>query len=349
MNNQLKLFIGKDHGFATEKNMIVRLNNTSAQRLKTEILKYNNIENVSAASHIPATGVTRGNGFKKDLAEKEWTNLNLFSVDEDYLKNIEVKLVAGKFFVPDNNASNKNLIVINSQALKVLNYQTAMDAIGQEIIYQSDSTGKTIIGVVEDYNHSMLLNHIAPMALMFNPDEFSLVHVKYSGAYDEASKTVEKAWSIVNPGLKIDYKDLGSEMRVFYDTVFGDAADILGFIAFLAIMISCLGLLGMATYTTESRIKEISIRKILGSSDRALVFLLSKGFLSILLIAIMIAVPAGYFLNNMWLELIAYHVTVDITTILLGILFLIFFGGITVGSQTWRAIFINPVENLKND
>ena len=98
MNNQLELFIGKDHGFATEKNMIVRLNNTSAQRLKTELLKYNNIENVSAASHIPATGITRGNGFKKDLAEKEWTNLNLFSVDEDYLRNIEVKLVAGKFF-----------------------------------------------------------------------------------------------------------------------------------------------------------------------------------------------------------------------------------------------------------
>ena len=187
------------------------------------------------------------------------------------------------------------------------------------------------------------------MALMFNPDEFSLLHVKYSGTYDEAGSTVEKAWSIVNPGLKIDYKDLGSEMRLFYDTVFGDAADILGFIAFLAIMISCLGLLGMATYTTESRIKEISIRKILGSSDRALVFLLSKGFLSILLIAIMIAVPAGYFLNNMWLELIAYHVDVDIATILLGILFLIFFGGITIGSQTWRAIFINPVENLKNE
>ena len=115
----------------------------------------------------------------------------------------------------------------------------------------------------------------------------------------------------MNPGLKIDYKDLGSEMRVFYDTIFGDAADILGFIAFLAIMISCLGLLGMATYTTETRIKEISIRKILGSSECACLFT-SKGFLSIILIAIMIAVPAGYFLNNMWLESIAYHVNVEL-------------------------------------
>ena len=105
----------------------------------------------------------------------------------------------------------------------------------------------------------------------------------------------------------------------------------------------------MATYTTESRIKEISIRKILGSSDGALVYLLSKGFLSVLLIAILIAVPAAYFLNNMWLELIAYHVNVDVPTILLGILFLIFFALITIGSQTWRAIFVNPVENLKSE
>ena len=110
-------------------------------------------------------------------------------------------------------------------------------------------------------------------------------------------------------------------MRLFYDTVFGDAADILGFIAFLAIMISCLGLLGMATYTTESRIIKFQSGKFWKQRSCTGFFTL-EAFLSILLIAIIIAVPAGYFLNNMWLELIAYHVDVDIVTILLGILFL---------------------------
>ena len=119
--------------------------------------------------------------------------MNFFSVDEDYLSNIEVKLIAGKFFTSDNNSSNKNFIVINEQALKAFSYETAMDAIGQEIIYQSDSTRKIIIGVVKDYNHSMLLHQIEPMALMFNPDEFSVVHVKYSGTYEETGTTVEKA------------------------------------------------------------------------------------------------------------------------------------------------------------
>jgi len=88
---------------------------------------------------------------------------------------------------------------------------------------------------------------------------------------------------------------------------------------------------------------------VLGCSDGALVYLLSKGFVAILLIAIVIAVPAAYFINNLWLELLAYHVSVDILTIGLGIISLLVFSGLTIGSQTWRAVFVSPVENLKGE
>jgi putative ABC transport system permease protein len=120
-------------------------------------------------------------------------------------------------------------------------------------------------------------------------------------------------------------------------------------IATLAIIISCLGLLGMAAYATETRLKEISIRKVLGSSDGALIYLLSKGFVMILLIAVVIAVPAAYFLNSLWLELMPYHVSVDAPTILLGVSLLALFGVITIGSQTGRAALIKPVDNLKSE
>src|SRR5690606_10738669 len=135
--------------------------------------------------------------------------------------------------------------------------------------------------------------------------------------------------------------------RQFYEIVFGDLAKILGVIASLAIMISCLGLLGMATYTTETRMKEISIRKILGSSGIQLVLLLSKGFVAILGIAIAIGVPASYLINNLWLELIAYHTTLNFTMIIAGVSILILFGILTIGSQTIRATYVNPVDNLK--
>ena len=145
----------------------------------------------------------------------------------------------------------------------------------------------------------------------------------------------------------MDYKDFYAEVHKLFDILFGDLVSILSVISFLAILISCLGLLGMATYATETRIKEISIRKVLGSSNGSLIYLLSQGFVSILLIAI--AVPAAYFINNLWLEQLAYHVSVDITTIVVGVITLIIFGVLTIGSQTLRAAFINPVDNLRSE
>jgi putative ABC transport system permease protein len=139
------------------------------------------------------------------------------------------------------------------------------------------------------------------------------------------------------------------EIKFMYNTVFGDLVNILGVVAGLAIMISCLGLLGMATYTIETRMKEISIRKVLGSTDRALVLLLSKGFLKLLLIAVLIGVPLAWFINNLWLELMAYHTSMNGSVIASGVLILFVLGVITIGSQTLRAAFTNPVDNLKSE
>ena len=347
--NQLQLFLRADHGFSMDKKLVVSLSNTSPVILKTELLKYSNIENVTAASHIPAAGSSYGEAYKKSLDDKDWSNLNYFSGDADYIKNLGVELVAGKFFQEENDASNKNFIVLNETALDKFQLGTPIEAIGQELILQKDSSRKQIIGVVKNYNHQLLVQKMEPMAIIYNPEEYRLLQVSYSGSYEAAGKSVEAAWTKINPGLKVDYKDFSAEVHKIYDIFFGDLVSILSVISFLAILISCLGLLGMATYTTETRIKEISIRKVLGSSNISLVYLLSKGFVSILLIAIVIAVPAAYFINNLWLEQLAYHVSVDAFTILFGVLALIIFGVLTIGSQTWRATYIKPVDNLKGE
>lgn len=347
--NQLQLFLKADHGFSMDKKAIVYLSNTSAQAMKTELLKYSNIENVTAASHIPAAGSSYGEGFKKSLDEKDWININYYAVDEDYLKNIDVKMVAGRFYTAEAGESNKGFIVISEKAVETFHFQSPIDAVGQEIIQQNDSARLQIIGVVKNYNHQLLMEKMDPLALMYKPDDFQILQVQYSNSFQEAGASIEAAWSKVNPTLKVDYRDFNEEIHKIYDIFFGDIVNILGVISFLAIIISSLGLLGMATYTTETRIKEISIRKVLGGSNRSLVYLLSKGFFSVLLIAIFIATPAAYFINNLWLELLAYHVSVNAGVIALGVLILVLFGVITIGSQAWRAVFVNPVDNLKND
>ncbi len=347
--NQLQLFLRADHGFNMDHKLVVALSNTSPDLLKTELLKHSNIENASAVSHVLAAGTSYGEGYKRSLEDKDWVSVYYYSTDEDYLKNLKIPLVAGRFYQESDGESKKNLIVLNEKAVEAFHFSSPLEAIGQEVIYKKDSTRKQIIGVVKNYNHQMLVEKLEPMALIVNPKEYNLLQVQYTGSFEDAGKSVEAAWAKVNPTLKVDYKDFSAEVHKIYDIFFGDLVSILGLISFLAILISCLGLLGMATYTTETRIKEISIRKVLGSSNGSLVYLLSKGFVSILLIAIVLAVPAAYFLNNLWLQQLAYHVSVDAATILLGIIALLVFSIVTIGSQTWRAVYVNPVDNLKGE
>lgn len=347
--NQLQLFLRADHGFAMNNRMIVSLNNTNYTALKTELAKSSRIENITVVSHIPAAGYSFGGDYKRNLDEKDWSDLNYYSVDEDYLSNMELSLMTGRFFSAEHGASNKNFIVINEAAVDKFLFESAEAALGQELHHREDSSRSVIIGVVKNYNHEMLMEKLTPMALIYNPAEYRLMQVKYNGTFEQAGAEVEAAWTRVNPGLKVDYKDFNAEVHKIYDIFFGDLVSVLTVISVLAIFISCLGLLGMATYTTETRIKEISIRKVLGSTDGALIYLLSKGFVVVLLIAIVLAVPAAYFINNLWLEQMAYHVTVDLPTIGLGVLALVIFGTITIGSQTWRAAYVKPVDNLKSE
>ena len=349
LHNQLSLFIQADHGFDMSQKLSIRLNNTSYSLLQQELSKYPNIVNSSASSHVPAAGMTLGEGFKRSIADPEFTNLDYFNVDAYYLTNMRVPLVAGRDFDPAAGESNRNFVIINEQAVQKLSLKTPHDAIGETIYSSDDSARYQIIGVVKDYNHHILLEKISPLALKFNPDGFSILQVKYSGSADNAARSVNEAWAKVNPNQKIDFKDFEDEVRGFYKTVFSDFVSIVGVISFMAIVISCLGLLGMATYTIETRMKEISIRKVLGSTNGSLIYLLSKGFLVLLAIAVVVAVPVSYFVNTMWLEYIAYRTEFSFGVVGVGISILLFLGIATIGSQTLKAAFANPVNSLKNE
>ncbi|NJM24434.1 MAG: FtsX-like permease family protein [Bacteroidia bacterium] len=305
--NQLQLFMRADHGFAMDNKINVRLNRTSYHALKAELVKYPNVQNASGASHIPAAGMTFGEGYKRTLADEDAVSLDYFLVDEDYLSNMDIPLVAGRFFDLSAGDANKHYIVLNESAVSAFHFDSPHDAVGEFVYQETDSAKCEVIGVVKDYNHQVLVSKLEPMALRYDPERFAIVQVKYTGAYAAAVESIEKSWAKVNPDFKLDFKEFEAEVKMFYDTVFSDFVSIIGVIAFMAIAIACLGLLGMATYTIETRMKEISIRKVLGSSERGLVMLLSKGFIMLLTIAVCLAIPIAWFLNNLWLQLIAYH------------------------------------------
>ena len=347
--NQLSLFLKADHGFDMSSNIVVRLGETKPDALKAKLLQHSHIVSASASSHVPAAGRTHSTGLKRSLEEKDWTEVSHYAVDEDYLENLTIPLIAGRYFIAGAGDSNRDFIVINEASVKYLHFSSPADALGEVVILQDDSTKKEIIGVIKDYNHQVLFAEIGPLAHLYNPEELNILQVKYNGNQEDAIATLEAAWKEVNPSLRVDYKIFEDEIKGFYNLVFGDVVNIVGVISVLAIIISCLGLLGMVTYTTEIRMKEISIRKILGAGHGALVYLLSKGFLRILLLSVLIAVPVAYYLNNLWLEHIAYRTTFDMVVIAIGVGILVLFAAITIGSQTLRAATVNPVDNLKNE
>ncbi len=347
--NQLDLFLHSSDGFKATNKVMIQKGETSPELLKTELLKNSNLTSVTMASHIPSAGINYGENVKRSIEDEQWQDLSYFAVDEDYLSNMGLELVAGKFYEAEAGMSNQNMVVINEAALPLLQFNTADEAIGQSIIFQRDSIEKQVIGIVKNYNHEMMAQTLRPLALIYSPEEYRLLQIAYNGTFDEAKKTVEQAWATVNPGLKVEVLDFQKEMSVMYEILFGSLVKIVGFVATVAIVISCLGLLGMATYTIQTRRKEIAVRKVLGSSNSALVLILSKGYLSILLIAILISVPTAYFLNTMWLQQFVTHTSVDVLTVSIGIFILGLFGLFTIGSQTLQALFVNPVDNLKED
>jgi len=347
--NQMNLFTHQDHGFNIKQNILIPFNKTNPDRLKTALQKYNNITAVAAASHVPAAGTSHGGGINRPKEGVEPIDCGIFEVDENYAENMNLEIIAGTFFTPEQGASKRNMVVINEAAATKMDYQRPQDAVGEPMLYMNDSTTKTIIGVVRNYNHRDLTRAITPMILLYDTAAFKVLQVSYSGTYAEATKTIEKAWNEVNPGLQVDYIAVEAEINKYYELVFGALVTIVATVSFLAIFISCLGLLGMATYATETRIKEISIRKVLGSTPAAIVMLLSRGFANLLVLAIAIGLPLAWLFNNFWLEQIAYRTTIGIGTIAITIVLVLVFGIFTIGSQTLRAAGVNPAEHLKND
>lgn len=347
--NQLQLFLRADHGFSMDQKAVVQLNGVKPEVLKTALSNYPEIENVAAASHLPAAGTTYGADFKRDLSEQDWTMLPYYAVDEDYLVNMKLRLVAGRFFGADLGTSNRQFIVINERAVEAFRFATNADALGQELILHDDSSRYKVLGVVRDYNHQLLMEKMDPLALRYVPGELHLLQVSYRGSFESAVAAIGKAWQHVNPNDKPDIREFSGEVHKMYDVLFGDLVSVLTVVSLLAIGISCMGLLGMATYITETRIREVSIRKVLGSSNWSIVVLLSRGFITILCLAIVLAIPLAWLLNNWWLEKLAYHVSVDFLTVLWGVLMLLTAGVLTIGSQTMRAVVIKPTEHLKSE
>lgn len=341
--DQMNFMIDSDYGFDADNIVVVRLNNTDPSLLKNELLTYAEIQSVSAAGFVPASGTSSSTTVLVDQVEKE---LQYFEVDEDYVDNMGLTIVAGTSFTKD---IKERKLVINEEASQSFGYTHPLDAIGGMVVLD-DSINYEVIGVLKNYNHETFLSSIKPMALIYATEEFGVLQVRVNSSnYEQAIESIEAAWSKVNPDLKIEYKLMSDEIAFFADLMFGDLTKIVTFISLLAIVIACLGLMGMVVFSTQSRMKEVSIRKVLGASPQALVLILSKGFAKLLLFAVVISLPVTWFVNDAWMNFIAFRVNIGAGVVLFGTTIVAVLGLLVVGSQTWQAANTNPSKVLRDE
>jgi putative ABC transport system permease protein len=232
-----------------------------------------------------------------------------------YLQTLNIQPLAGRLFSPDFHSDTNNSIIINEKAAKEFGFSSAKDAVNKKLFnkFQDNTTTFTIVGVVKDFHYEDLHLPVTPYGFMLNTSGYNymVIHAK-PGNMASMLKTIETSWKKYDQNDPFDYSFLDEDFDKNYqaDT---RLAGIVGYFTVVAILISCLGLFGLAAFSAEQRTKEIGVRKVLGASVKTIVSLLSVDFLKLIIASIIIASPIAWWLMNKWLQEFAYRKDIDWT------------------------------------
>ena len=279
-------------------------------------------------------------------------SLKVNAVDENFIQKLDIKPVAGRLFSKDLPGDTARAIIINEEAVKKLGFASSQDAVGKQVYFGKGGADNSadIVGVVKDFHYEDL--HLAIMPFSFTLSNshnynYLVVHGNKQDLRTLLSQ-VENAWHTLIPNEPLEYQFMDEQFQKNYEAQ-DKLAWMVGFFTVIAILISCLGLFGLATFSAEQRTKEIGIRKVLGASVSNIILLISKDFIQPVLIAIVIASPAAWWIMHTWLQDFAYRTGIGWTVFLLSGLLACLVAFITISSQSLRAAVSNPVNSLRTE
>ncbi|MCC6723178.1 MAG: ABC transporter permease [Saprospiraceae bacterium] len=325
----------------------VQLQGVNYDLFQQKIAQLKGVESVSSTSMAILAG-ENNDEMAHYNDRKDSMQVSQSFVSQNFLANMEIPLVAGKNFPEDNHTPTEQFAIVNETATKQMGFVSPEAALGQFI--RVDSSSLAIIGVAKDFHHDNIwFSPIKPFLLRNKSANAYNAYVRLSDDNEQAAlASVKAVWESLAP--QKDWYGSYVEERVYnMAKFFRMGSSIIGFVGFLTIIIACLGLLGMVVYTVEGKVKEVGIRKVLGASERSLVWQLSKGFLLLLGIAIILAVPLTVFAANQWLNNFLMRITVGPVMLGSGIAILLAIGLFTVVSQTFWAARANPVKSLRSE
>jgi putative ABC transport system permease protein len=320
---------------------------------KNKLRQVPGVQNVALSGSLPGLGLNSLNT-RTDIRRFEETvfsgyNYYLYGVDAGFLPVMDIQLLAGQNFTAVAN-DNKGKVLVNEEATRLLGFSSPVAALGQRIrIEPGDKQFVTVTGVMKNYHQQSLKEAQLPLIHWYEEDGSDFYAIKvHTTDMKKTMAAIENIWKENFSGHVFDYFFMDEMFNQQYkaDMQFGK---ILNLFSVFTLFITILGLLGLASYNASRRTKEIGIRKVLGASTPGILALLSKDFLKLVLIAIVIAVPLCWFAVNKWLQNFAYRVEINWWVFLLTGSLVIIIALVTIGFQSAKAALLNPVKSLRSE
>jgi putative ABC transport system permease protein len=344
---QLNHLENRDLGFNKENVLVVKnadVLGSNKVSFKEELKKISGIKNVSISSAAPPH-IRYSNIYKPLDGSDNEIGMTYCFTDHEFVNTMNMEMVAGRFFSNENPADS-NAVIINESAARKIGWQDAVS----EKIQMVDQPGivdqREIIGIVKNFNFQTLKKEITPF-IIFPGSQGNMILVRLApNDYARKISEIENLWNSMVAGSPFDFSFIDAEFDALYrkDQQLGK---IIFIFTILAIVVACLGLLGLATFTAEQRSKEIGIRKALGASSIGIVNMLSLEYIKLIGIAFVIAAPISYGIIKWWLNNFAFKIDVGILSFVVGGSIAMIIALVSVSYQSFKAANNNPVDSLK--
>ena len=353
VHQQLDFLRNKELGFDKENIVYIPMKENIGSNygaIKTSLMQNPHIVSVTAKDRLPTRAYDIGMIDWEGKNQDEKLEVEFPWIDYDYFETLDMQIIEGRDFSQDFPSDIKDAAIVNEEALKRMDLESPL---GKRITFQ-DSQPRHIIGVVKNAYFRSRQNEIVPEVYRLIPDFvngelnlFGVILIKLRGGnIEEGIAAVEDMWKRVNPNYPFEYHFFDAEMDEFYRSEM-KMRTISDYFSLLAILISCLGLFGLASFVAERRTKEIGVRKVLGASGGHIVRLLSGEFIKWIVIANVIAWPAAYLTLNAWLKNYAYRIRIEWWIFLLSGILTLFIAFLTVSYQAFKSAHTDPVKALR--
>jgi len=301
-------------------------------------------QRIICTCQYPTNFANSGYAYKwEGLGDEERVLIHYLTVGYDFLETFEMEMVEGRSF-SRQFSSDTLAYVINEKAVQVMGFTNPIE---QVLTNRYSEISGPIIGVVKDFNYKHISTKVEPLVISFDPELMGVVHVKIQSTDVQTVLTeMESVWEHFVPDNPFEYRFLDDVFERMYEAE-EQMGKIFDYFTGFAILISCLGLFGLASFMTEQRFKEIGIRKVLGASIGSVMLLLVKDFTKWVLVANIIAWPIAWYVMDKWLQSFAYKTSFSIWIFITSGLIALVIAFVTISFRTFKAANSNPVKALK--